>query len=184
MKNLDSSAITSIGFVATDAPTGEQVSICWHASAAGEPGEMTISGVTWERAQEIAGAIEGKKRRQRRSAQATPQTKNKVAAEVPQKKAQAAEVAQTPAPSSEQPTAKPVPIADPAPADGGAQDVPEELRTAKRLKEAVGWFIDQGMTDADTIAAKCAEVRDKVPVLSRATNLADRVARIVAATVE
>lgn len=68
----------------------------------------------------------------------------------------------------------------PSPKAGGSvggNGLPEELTDAKKLRDVVSYFFDQGITDPDQIVARCVEVAPKVKVLARIKNVEDRVRR-------
>ena len=58
-------------------------------------------------------------------------------------------------------------------------EVPDEIKNARQLKGIVAYFMDLGMTDAAAITAECEKYKEAVPLLSRATNLQERVERIL-----
>jgi len=61
------------------------------------------------------------------------------------------------------------------PSNGSA---PEELVTARKLKNVVIYFLDRGTKDPAKIFESCEGWREQVPVLKRATNLKHRIERI------
>jgi len=86
-------------------------------------------------------------------------------------------------PAEEPPAEAALPPQDapkPSPKAGGSvggNGLPEELTDAKKLRDVVSYFFDQGITDPDQIVARCVEVAPKVKVLARIKNVEDRVRR-------
>lgn len=75
-----------------------------------------------------------------------------------------------PAPAAPEPEA---PRAAP-PADGA---VPSELLSARKLRDVLAYFIEQGTTDEDGLVSECERMKGQVPVLGRIANLNERVKR-------
>ena len=93
---------------------------------------------------------------------------------------------QTPTPSDEElivsgPATDSVEEAPPVQAAKPTNGVPEEIATARKLKNVVAYYLDNGEKDPARIFELCETVRDSVPVLQRATNLKNRIERIVSA---
>ncbi len=55
--------------------------------------------------------------------------------------------------------------------------MPEALTNAKKLADVVNYLIDEGVSDPDDIKARCAELKERVPALSRIPNLDERIDR-------
>ena len=58
-------------------------------------------------------------------------------------------------------------------------EVPAELAKAKQLKTIVNYFLERGYNTAEDIEQGCAPYRDSIPLLKRATNLNERITRIL-----
>jgi|2_EtaG_2_1085320.scaffolds.fasta_scaffold30495_1 hypothetical protein len=63
--------------------------------------------------------------------------------------------------------------------DSEKLDLPDEIKNARQLKGIVSYFVDLGITKAETIAVECEKYREIVPLLSRATKLEERIERIL-----
>lgn len=60
---------------------------------------------------------------------------------------------------------------------GGDGAVPEELVTAKRMKDVLVFLQERGHHTEDSLATACEKLKERVPVLSRVENIPDRVKR-------
>ncbi len=64
-----------------------------------------------------------------------------------------------------------------APVPMAAGEVPPEMANARKLKDVLSVLITRGITDKDALKAECARIKNDVPVLSRITNLDERIDR-------
>jgi hypothetical protein len=81
----------------------------------------------------------------------------------------------------------PQPQPDPPPQVPEADDflapeggVPEELVTAKRLRQVVAYMLDNGIKKEEDIVAECLRIKDQVPAIQRVSNLPERIGRTLA----
>jgi len=58
-----------------------------------------------------------------------------------------------------------------------ASGVPQELLTATRFHQVLGYFHAQGIRDPADLVAACERVKAQVPLLARVANIPDRVGR-------
>jgi hypothetical protein len=63
------------------------------------------------------------------------------------------------------------------PPEEDEEDVADELLNARKLRDVLGYLMDNGVNDPDDIKAECNRLKDKVPVLQRINDLDSRIDR-------
>lgn len=83
-----------------------------------------------------------------------------------------------PAPEEKPAEAPSAPASEAKPKTNGASvAVPSELEGARKLRDILAFFMAKGITEKSKLVEECEKVRAGVPILSRITNLEERIGR-------
>lgn len=158
---------------------GKQHPVTFDATA----GRLTVDGLTWDGALVVLGMGPSA------TAEVTELPADQPAAAPAPAKVSGGQTGRTSVAKTEQPApAEPEKLADTAVVDTASEEqefadveyeVDDALRGARQLKEVVQWFTARGCATAGAVLAGIEQVKAEVPLLAKATNLNDRVVRVM-----